>query len=150
MTKRHTKTVVPYSAGEMFDLVADVERYPEFLPHCVALRVLSRDVVSGSGVVTAEMVVAYGAFRERFKSLVRLDRAMMTIEASYIEGPFRSLHNFWRFAELQKGSEVDFVIDFEFNSFLLQAAAAAVFERAFEKMSDAFVARAHEIYGTEI
>lgn len=150
MTKRRTKTVVPYSARDMFDLVADVGRYPEFLPHCVALRVLSRDVESGSGVVMAEMVVAYGAFRERFKSLVRLDRAMMTIEARYIEGPFRSLHNFWRFIELEEGSEVDFVIEFEFNSFLLQAAAAAVFERAFEKMSDAFVARAHEVYGTEI
>ncbi len=132
----------------MFDLVADVERYPEFLPHCVALRILSDNVANGSRTLTAEMVVAYGAFRERFKSHVRLDRGDMTIEAHYLDGPFRKLHNFWRFADTPSGgSEVDFTIDFEFRSFFLQAAAATVFERAFEKMSDAFVDRAYELHG---
>lgn len=132
----------------MFDLVADVESYPDFLPHCVALRILSQDVDDGAGTLTAEMVVAYGAFRERFKSCVRLDRASRTIEASYLDGPFRKLYNFWRFVDMPGGSEVDFTIDFEFRSLFLQAAAATVFERAFEKMSDAFIIRAEEVYGT--
>ncbi|MEQ8177464.1 MAG: type II toxin-antitoxin system RatA family toxin [Amphiplicatus sp.] len=147
MTSRRTKTPVSYSAAEMFDLVADVERYPEFLPHCVALRILSQDIVDGAGTLTAEMIVAYGAFRERFKSHVRLNQTSLTIEARYLDGPFRKLHNFWRFTDMKDGSEVDFTIDFEFRSFFLQAAAATVFERAFEKMSEAFVERADEVYG---
>ena len=147
MTSRRTKTVVPYTADEMFDLVADIEKYPDFIPYCVALRTLGDDVEDGRGTLTAEMIVAYKAFRERFKTRVALDRENKRIEVDYLEGPFRKLHNLWRFTDMDEGSEVDFTIDFQFRSFFLQAAAASVFERAFEKMSDAFVTRAHEVYG---
>ncbi len=147
MTARRTKTIVPYSAEEMFDLVADIEKYPEFIPYCVALRVLDESVADGQGSITAEMIVAYRAFRERFKSRVALDRARMTIRADYVEGPFRKLHNIWRFTDVEDGSEIDFTIEFEFRSFLMQGLAAAVFEKVFARMSDAFVKRAHEVYG---
>jgi len=135
---------VPYSADEMFDLVADVERYPEFIPHCIDLRIDSNDAVNG--VLVADMVVGYRAFRERFRSRVELDRPNFRITAEYIEGPFRHLRTLWRFADTEEGSEVDFIVEFEFRSFVLQAAAAVVFERVFAHMSDAFVKRAADVY----
>lgn len=147
MTARRTKTWVSHRAEQMFALVADVERYPEFLPYCVALRVLSREREASCDTLTAEMIVAYGAFRERFRSRVRLDRAGLMIEATYLDGPFRKLRNLWRFQGVGEGSEVDFTIEFELRSFFLQAAAATVFDGAFGRMSDAFITRADEIYG---
>lgn len=138
---------MPYSAEEMFDLVADVEKYPDFLPYCLALRVTSQRLVGGSGGLEADMIVAYGAFRERFRTRVALDRPHRRIDVDYVEGPFRRLVTHWRFADLPEGSEVDFVIDFEFRSLILQTAASSVFERLFARMSDAFVRRAHEVYG---
>lgn len=140
---------MPYSPGDMFDLVADVERYPEFLPHCAALRVTSRNVAKGSGELEADMIVSYAAFRERFRSRVRLDRPALAIDVDYVDGPFRKLQNRWRFHELPKpesGSEIDFTIDFEFRSFLFEAAARGAFERVFTRMSDAFVSRAESVY----
>jgi len=131
----------------MFDLVADVEQYPGFLPHCLALRVTSRRLVEGSGELEADMIVAYGAFRERFRTGVTLDRPGRRIDVDYVEGPFRRLATHWRFADVSEGSEVDFVIDFEFRSLILQTAASSVFERLFARMSDAFVRRAYEVYG---
>lgn len=131
----------------MFSLVAEVEAYPDFIPYCIGLRVLSSRVSEGQGELTADMLVAYKAFREKFRTRVELDKSQGRIEAHYLDGPFRKLHNLWRFKDTQEGSEIDFSIDFEFRSFFLQAAAAAVFERAFVKMSDAFVSRAHEVYG---
>jgi coenzyme Q-binding protein COQ10 len=147
VTARRTKTIVPYSAEEMFDLVAEIEKYPEFIPYCAALRVVEANAVDGRGSITAEMIVAYRAFREKFKSRVDLDRDRMTIRADYIEGPFRTLHNLWRFTDVEDGSEIDFTIEFEFRSFLMQGLAAAVFEKVFARMTDAFVKRAHEVYG---
>ena len=147
MTSQRTRKIVPFSADEMFDLVADVARYPEFVPHCVALRVLKAEVAAGDGKMVAEMVVAYSALRERFKTLVTLDRANHRIEADYLEGPFKRLHTLWRFTDADDGSEVDFLIDFEFKNRILQKAAAIFLEKAFGRMADAFVARAHEVYG---
>ena len=148
MTARRTTTEVPYSAAQMFDLVADVEKYPDFLPWCIALRVLQADKTGGQGAVTAEMVVAYKVFRERFRSKVLLDRENKTIDAEYIDGPFRSLQNHWRFKDRPDGgSIIDFEIAFEFRNFLLQATARAVFDKAFSRMSEAFVKRADEVYG---
>lgn len=131
----------------MFDLVADVKNYPKFIPHCVALRVVSSDLENGSGQIEADMIVAYRAFRERFRSRARLDRPALRIVVDYMEGPFRSLCNQWRFRDVEHGSIVDFEIEFEFRSMLLQATAAAVFERVFERMSDAFIDRAQTVYG---
>lgn len=146
MTARRTQTIVPYSAEEMFDLVADIESYPEFIPYCRALRVLTSSADNGTGALTAEMIVSYYAFRERFKTEVTLDRPQLKIEARYLEGPFRKLHNLWRFRDVEDGSEIDFTIEFEFRSILLQGLSGAVFEKVFARMTDAFVARAHGVY----
>ncbi|MEM9170568.1 MAG: type II toxin-antitoxin system RatA family toxin [Pseudomonadota bacterium] len=147
MTRRRTRTHVPYSAEAMFDLVADVARYPEFIPHCLALRVIADESRDGQGVITADMLVAYKVFREKFRSRARLDRAGGLIDVDYVNGPFRRLETIWRFENDADGSIIDFEIDFEFSNFVMQATAAGVFERAFEKMADAFVARAHDVYG---
>lgn len=148
MTARKTTTDVPYTAEQMFDLVADVKRYPEFLPWCNALRIVKSDVADGQGTMTADMVVAYKVFRERFRSQVSLNRSDKEIEAAYLDGPFRNLENHWRFEDKPEGgSRIHFEIDFEFKNFLLQATAQAVFDKAFSRMSEAFVERAHEVYG---
>lgn len=148
MTIKKTQTEVPYSARQMFDLVADVERYPEFLPWCSALRIVQNDVREGEGTMTADMVVAYKVFRERFRSRVTLDRPAGRIEATYVDGPFRNLENRWRFIDKPEGgSIIDFEIAFEFKNFLLQATAQAVFDKAFARMSEAFVKRAEAVYG---
>lgn len=148
MTSKRTTTIVPHTADQMFDLVADVEKYPAFIPWCVALRILEKDVTDGRGTMTADMVVAYKVFREKFRSHVVLDRENKSIEARYLDGPFRNLENHWRFIDRPEGgSEIDFAIDFEFRNFLLQATAQAVFDKAFARMSEAFVKRADEVYG---
>jgi len=148
VTTRKTTTKVSYTAQQMFDLVADVERYPEFLPWCTALRVIQQDMRDGEGTMTADMVVAYKVFRERFRSRVTLGRAEKRIEAAYVDGPFRNLENRWRFTDMPDGgSVIDFEIAFEFKNFLLQATAQAVFDKAFARMSEAFVQRADEVYG---
>ena len=148
MTRKQTKQQVPYSAGQMFDLVADVEAYPEFLPWCAALRLIDRDVKDGKGELTADMIVAYKVFRERFRSRVRLDREAGEIDVEYIEGPFRMLENKWRFRDHRDhGSEIEFDIAFEFKNSILQTAARMVIDKAFGRMNDAFIARAEKIYG---
>lgn len=148
MTGKRTETDVPHKAHEMFDLVADIEKYPDFLPWCVALRIMRSDVTAGSGEMTADMIVAYKVFRERFRSRVRLDRARLAIDVDYMDGPFRTLKNSWRFADLPEGgSRVYFEIEFEFRNLVLQATARQVFDKAFARMSDAFVIRADEVYG---
>lgn len=132
----------------MFALVADIERYPEFLPWCVALRIVGRRSEGDFEYLTSDMIVAYRVFREKFRSLVRLDHANCRIDVDYVDGPFRSLKNGWAFrAKPDGGSIVDFSIAFEFRSFVLQATAQAVFERAFLRMSEAFVERAKSVYG---
>lgn len=147
MTERRTTTEVPYSAAQMFDLVADIERYPEFLPWCAALRIIKREGDAAKGTLTADMVVAYRVFRERFKSRVLLDRAAGRIDVDYMDGPFRSLQNHWRFTDRPEGgSLIDFEIAFEFGNFILQATARNVFDKAFARMSEAFVMRADVIY----
>lgn len=147
MTSRRTATQVPYSADRMFSLVADVERYPEFLPWCVALRIVETRKDGYIETMTCDMVVAYKVFREKFRSLVRLDRTARRIEVNYVDGPFRSLANDWAFCDQpQGGSIVDFSISFEFRNAVLQATAQAVFEKAFLKMSEAFVERARRVF----
>ena len=148
MTSRRTATRVPYAAAQMFALVADIERYPQFLPWCAALRVVGRRTDGDVEFLTAEMIVAYKVFREKFRSLVRVDSARSRIDVDYVDGPFRSLRNEWVFGDFPDGgSTVDFLIEFEFRNRMLQATAHAVFEKAFVKMSDAFVARAALVYG---
>lgn len=148
MTARRTSTDVPYTAAEMFALVADIERYPDFIPWCVALRIASRETIGGRETVLADMVVAYRVFRERFRSRAVLIPSEGRITAEYVDGPFRTLRNEWTFRDkADGGSTIEFLIDFEFRNFVLQATAHAVFDKAFSRMADAFVARAVEVYG---
>ena len=138
---------VPYTAQQMFNLVADIEKYPDFIPWCQALRVRSDKRVEGVGEVTADMVVRYKLFLEQFRSLVFVDPRNNLISADYLQGPIKKLHNRWKFQDMPDGgSQIDFYIDFEFRNRLLQRIAEEVFDRAFAKMSDAFINRAHAIY----
>lgn len=127
----------------MFALVADVERYPEFLPWCAAVRIRSREETT----FTADLIAAFGALRERFTSRVMLDHPARTITIEYIEGPFEHLMNRWTFVPTETGCEVAFDIDFRFRSRTLEALISGMFTRAVEKMTGAFVARADQLYG---
>ncbi|MGA2485039.1 MAG: type II toxin-antitoxin system RatA family toxin [Roseiarcus sp.] len=141
---------VRHSASQMFALVADVERYPEFVPLCRALKVRRREK-SETGIETliADMEVGYKAIRERFTSRVALDPARLKIVVAYIDGPFSRLENVWNFRDAPEGggSTVEFFIAYEFRSRLLAALMGAMFDAAFRKFSAAFEARADKIYG---
>ena len=145
---RITRTV-RHTATQMYDLGADIERYPEFLPLCESLRVL-RDAEgpNGSTIRVAEMGVGYKAIRERFTTRVTLDPQNRKITAEYIDGPFRHLENRWSFREAANGGcEVDFFITYEFKSRTLGLLMGSMFDRAFRKFTDAFEGRATAIYG---
>ena len=135
---------LPYSAEQMFDLVADVGRYPEFLPWVVATRVRSDD---GAEMV-ADMLVGFKALREKFTSRVlkhRPDR----LEVIYVDGPMRDLDNLWHFRPLSGGGcEIDFCVDFTFKNKMFEMLAGQYFDRAFRKLVTAFEARADELYGS--
>lgn len=132
----------------MFELVADVTRYPEFLPLCEALTVRSRKERDGKELLVADMTVGYKAIRETFTTQVLLNRAELAIDVKYVDGPFRYLDNRWRFEPLAEGgSTVLFFIDYEFKSRLLGALMGSMFDRAFRMFAEAFEARADAIYG---
>lgn len=132
----------------MFDLVADVERYPEFLPLCEALRVRSRKEGEGKVLLIADMTVGYKAIRETFTSQVLLKADDLAIDVKYLDGPFKYLDNKWTFVPRDGGGcEVRFFIDYEFKSRMLGALMGAMFDRAFRMFAEAFEKRATEIYG---
>lgn len=132
---------VPYSADLMYAVVSDVEKYPQFLPWVVALRVLSR----GDNRMTAEMAVGYGALRERYTSDVVFDPIQRRVDVAQARGPFKTLENHWRFIPANEGCEIEFSILFEFKSRLLHGVAGAKFEKVMLKMVEAFEARAKQI-----
>jgi coenzyme Q-binding protein COQ10 len=133
----------------MFDLVADVEAYPKFVPLCSALRVRRRDErPDGTVVLVADMTVSFKLVRETFTSRVVLDREHRQIEVRYLDGPFQRLENRWRFEEAPGGgARVEFFIDYDFKSRTLGALMGAMFDRAFRKFAEAFEARATVVYG---
>lgn len=141
-TRLHTH-FLPYRSDQLYDLVSDVEKYPEFLPWCAAVRILSRSDTE----VVADLSIGYKLFRETFRSRVHLT-PKTRIDVEYITGPFHHLNNHWVFKEVsEKGTDIDFFIDFAFRRSLFQSAAQLVFEGAFNQMLSAFEKRAHEIYG---
>ncbi|MFD1476443.1 type II toxin-antitoxin system RatA family toxin [Ancylobacter polymorphus] len=143
------KRRVRHSATDMFDLVADVERYPEFVPLCESLHVRRR-VASGEGVdiLVADMTVAYKMFRESFASRVTLDRPRLSIVVEYLDGPFSRLENRWTFRpESESASEVEFYIAYEFRSRTLGLLMGAMFDAAFRRFAEAFEQRADQVYG---
>ena len=132
----------------MFALVADVERYPEFLPMCEALTVRSRRERDGVTLLVADMTVGYKAISETFTSQVVLKPADSRIDVKYIDGPFKYLNNRWRFEEAgDGGTNVHFFIDYEFKSRMLGMLMGAMFDRAFRMFTEAFEKRADAIYG---
>ncbi|MGQ0742644.1 MAG: type II toxin-antitoxin system RatA family toxin [Alphaproteobacteria bacterium] len=138
---------LPFTAEQMYSVVADVESYPQFLPWCRSLNVLDRWEEDGVQLITAEMVVMYHAVQEKYVSRVRLDPIAREIEAVHIEGPFERLTNRWRFEPLDSGCRVYFFIDFAFSSWILSALAGIAFDRTVRRMADAFVVRAKALYG---
>ena len=138
---------VAFTAEQMFSVVADIERYPEFLPLCDSLVVDTREVGSTHTTLTATMHVGYHAIRERFKSRVTLRPQRHEIDVVKIDGPFAYLANRWRFRDVPGGSEVHFYIDYAFASSVLALLMGAVFDKAVRKYTEAFEARARALYG---
>jgi len=148
MPQFSTKRRVPHAASDMFNLVADVEKYPQFVPLCSALKVKSRTEKNGATVLVADMTVAYKIIRETFTSRVTLDRPDLRIFVEYLSGPFKRMQNRWRFMPVgENACEIEFFIDYEFRSRTLAAVMGAVFDAAFRKFAVAFEQRADEIYG---
>ena len=133
---------VSYRPDQLFDLVADVGKYPKFLPWCVGARVRNRSETE----LVCDLTIGFGPFRESFTSRVTLDRPQR-VRVRYENGPFRYLNNEWRFAPDPAGCKVDFFVDFEFRSRLLQAAIGVVFNEAVRRMVNAFLKRARDVYG---
>ena len=135
--------VLPYTPDQLFDLVADIEHYPEFLPWCIATRVRQRE----ERRLVADLVIGFKMIRERFTSIVVLDPADGRIDVSYAEGPMRHLKNHWLFLPHAQGCEIDFYVDFEFRSKILQKIMGALFHEAVKRMVSAFEVRARQLYG---
>lgn len=140
---RETRTL-PYSAAQMYNLVADVGKYREFLPWVIATRVRSDSETE----MLADMVVGFKSIRETFTSRV-IKTQHQQIAVKYVDGPLSDLHNVWTFREVDAGTcEIDFAVDFEFKNRMFQAIAGQYFDRAFRKMVAAFETRAGELYGS--
>jgi coenzyme Q-binding protein COQ10 len=148
MPKHREVVRLPWSAAEMFDLVADVGRYPEFLPWVKGMRVgPERAEGDGKAVVVADMIVGFRMIREKFTSRVTLERPK-TVHVEYLDGPMKYLFNDWTFKDSPTGGcEIDFAVDFEFRNRAFEALAGMFFTQAFEKMVAAFVTRAEALYG---
>jgi coenzyme Q-binding protein COQ10 len=143
MPRHEERIITQYRPDQLFELVADVARYPEFLPWCVGTKVRR----STETEMVADMTIGFGPFRESFTSRVALRRPA-EITVRYENGPFRFLNNSWRFTPKGSGCQVDFHVDFEFRSKLLQLAIGPVFQEAVRRMVHAFLKRASERYGT--
>ena len=149
MPRFSNKRRVPHSAAQMFDLVADVERYPEFVPLCHALKIRQRTPQpDGTEVVIADMTVSFKLVRESFTSQVTLDRPNLKILVEYLRGPFKNLENRWTFEHRGNDAcDVGFYLSYEFRSRMLAALMGAMFDAAFTRFSAAFEKRADVIYG---
>ena len=137
------KRILPYAPGQMFDLVIDVDRYPEFLPWCIAARVTRRE----PGLLVADMVIGFKMVRERFTSHVDYDAHALTVDTTYVNGPFKQMVSRWRFLPHPEGCLIDFFVDFEFKSRLLQGLATGFFGEVVRRMVGAFESRARKLYG---
>lgn len=147
MPAHHETRVLPYTADQMYALVADVPNYPKFLPWTAAARIRSRTEHGDSEVMLADLVVSFKVFRETFGSKVTLWPAAHKIETAYIDGPFKHMESEWRFRDTPDGVEVAFEVDFEFKNRLLQGAAGMFFHQAMQTIVRAFESRAKDLYG---
>ena len=144
----HSETrPLPYTAQQMYDLVADVEKYPQFIPWCAAARIRSVTPQGETEVMAADLVISFKVFRERFGSRVVLNPSVRSIDTDYIDGPFRHMHSTWGFRDVDGGCEVDFHVDFEFKNAILQSVIGVVFNDAMLRIVRAFERRAQALYG---
>jgi coenzyme Q-binding protein COQ10 len=144
----HAETrTLPYTADQMYALVADVARYPEFLPWCAAARIHRHDDKGDHSVMEADLVISFKVYREKFTSRVTLWPDPRRIETTYIDGPFKQMNSVWNFADAPGGCEVSFTTDFEFKNRILQAVIGVVFNEAMQRVVRAFEARAAALYG---
>jgi coenzyme Q-binding protein COQ10 len=145
-THSETRTL-PYSAQQMYDLVADVASYPQFLPWTAAARIRSRADEGDHEVMLADLVISFKVFREKFGSRVTLWPSERRIETEYLDGPFRHMISKWEFRDVEGGVEVAFFVDFEFRNRILQGAAGVFFYDAMQRIVRAFERRAGDLYG---
>ncbi|MGB3832772.1 MAG: type II toxin-antitoxin system RatA family toxin [Mesorhizobium sp.] len=148
MPKFEATRRVAHTPDEMFALVADIEKYPQFLPLCEALSIRSRKERDGRTVLIADMTVGYKAIRETFTTQVLLKPDEKVIDVKYIDGPFKYLTNEWAFEPASDGCFVRFFIDYEFKSRILGVMMGSMFDRAFRMFSEAFEKRADAVYGS--
>jgi len=145
---KHSETkLLPYTAQQMYDLVADVANYPKFLPWTAAARIRSTDDEGDKVVMLADLVISFKVFRERFGSRVTMWPDEMRIDTEYLDGPVRHLESQWHFKDVEGGCEVSFAVDFEFRNRLLQGAATMFFNDAMQRVVRSFERRAAELYG---
>jgi coenzyme Q-binding protein COQ10 len=141
------RRVLPFTPEQIFALVGDVAKYPEFLPWCTGARIREREVTPNGEAMVADLMIGFKMVRERFTSRVTLDRPGLRIDVDYINGPFKHLQNHWTFSATPEGKcQIDFHLEFEFSSIVLQKLIGALFHEAVRRMVAAFEARAHQLY----
>jgi len=140
---------MPYTAQQMYDLVADVAKYPQFLPWCAGARIRSETPRGDSVVMEADLVISFKVFRERFGSRVVLHPSDHSIDTEYLDGPFRYMKSNWAFTDVEGGCQVKFHVDFEFKNAILQGIIGVVFNEAMQRIVRAFERRAADLYGTK-
>lgn len=149
MPTHRENRVMPYTAAQMYALVADVASYPQFLPWCAASRIRRTRDEGKSTVMDADLVISFKVFRERFGSRVTLWEEDGQIDTEYLDGPFKYLKSYWKFEEKDEGCAVEFFVDFEFKNALLQSVIGLVFNEAMQRVVRAFERRAAELYGPD-
>ena len=142
MTTHAEQRLIRHSPEQLFDLVADVRRYPEFLPWCLASRIRTQTDTT----LVADLIIGFQVFKEQFTSHIQMDRKNLIIKVEYAEGPFKYLTNKWRFIQHPDGCMIDFYVDFEFKSRLLQTVIESLFTEAVKRMVGAFETRADQLY----
>lgn len=147
MTSHAETKFLPYTAQQMYDLVADVANYPKFLPWTAAARIRSTTDQGDHVEMLADLVISFKVFRETFGSRVVLWPELMKIDTSYIDGPFKHLESQWTFVDCEGGCNVSFSVDFEFKNKLLQGAAGMFFNEAMRRVVQSFEGRAQVLYG---
>lgn len=145
-THSETRTL-PYTAQEMYNLVADVAKYPQFLPWCSAARIRSVTPQGDTSVMAAELVISFKVFRERFTSRVVLMPIEKEIDTEYLDGPFKYMKSNWQFRDVEGGCNVSFFVDFAFRNIVLEKLIGVVFNEAMQRIVRAFEARAEELHG---
>ena len=149
MPTHNEKKKLSYTAQQMYNLVADVASYPEFLPWCAAARVKSVLPKDNTQVISADLVISFKVFRERFESRVVLNNDELFIDTEYVDGPFKHMVSTWKFEDLQDGCTITFFVDFEFKNMILQSIIGLVFNEAMQQIVRAFESRADVLYSTK-